>query len=66
MAVRFLPEVHIERAAEALLVEYGRKFGEVAAPPVPVEEIIECHFDLSLGFDDPVFLGPRGLRTGRC
>lgn len=52
MHVKFLPEKHIERAASELLFAYGQRFGAVAAPPVPAEEIIECHFGLSLGFDD--------------
>lgn len=52
MDVRFVPEVHIERAANELLYAYGGTFGEVAAPPVPAEEMLECHLGLSLGFDD--------------
>lgn len=52
MHVKFLPEVHIERAADELLGAYGLKFGEVVSPPVPVEEILECHLGLSLDFDD--------------
>jgi len=52
MDVKFLPEIHIERAANELLFTYGQKFGEVDAPPVPAEEILECHLDLSLDFDD--------------
>lgn len=52
MNVKFLPEAHIERAANELLFAYGQKFGEVAAPPVPAEEILECHLGLSLDFDD--------------
>jgi hypothetical protein len=52
MHVKFMPVKHIERAASELLLAYGQQFGDVAAPPVPVEEILECHFGLSLGFDD--------------
>jgi len=52
MDVRFLPEAHIERAANELLFAYGQKFGEVTAPPVPAEEILECHLRLSLDFAD--------------
>lgn len=52
MEVKFLPEVHIERAANELIIGYGRKYGDIAAPPVPVEEMLECYLDLSLGFDD--------------
>lgn len=52
MHVKFIPEVHIERAADELLGAYGLKFGAVVNPPVPVEEILECHLGLSLDFDD--------------
>jgi hypothetical protein len=52
MDVKFLPEAHIERASNELLFTYGRKFGEVTAPPVPAEEILECHLALSLDFAD--------------
>jgi len=50
--VKFVPEVHIERAAVELLNAYGRKFAPIVSPPVPAEEILECYLDLSLGFDD--------------
>lgn len=50
--VKFIPEAHLERAAIELLAVYGRKYGEVAVPPIPAEEILECHLELSLGFDD--------------
>lgn len=52
MYVKFLPEAHIERAANELLFTYGQQYGDVVAPPVPAEEILECHLGLSLGFDD--------------
>jgi hypothetical protein len=52
MDVTFVPEAHIERAAHQLLAAYGQKFGPVEAPPIPCEEILECHLDLSLDFDD--------------
>jgi hypothetical protein len=52
MDVKFLPEAHIERAANELLFAYGQKFGEVTAPPIPAEEILECHLGLSLDFAD--------------
>lgn len=52
MHVKYLPEVHIERAASELLAAYGMKFGELVEPPVPVDEILECHLELSLDFDD--------------
>jgi len=50
--VPFIPTEHIEAAGLCLLAEYGRKYGEVVAPPVPVEEILEAHLGLGLEFDD--------------
>ena len=62
MHVKFVPDVHIERAADQLLGAYGLKYGEVVKPPVPVEEILECHLGLSLDFDDlPTRLGESGV-----
>lgn len=52
MKVRFLHEEEIELAALATLDAYGRRFGEVAGPPVPVEEILECDLELDFGFED--------------
>lgn len=52
MHVKFMPDVHIERAADDLLAGYGLKFGEVLKPPVPVDQILESHLGLSLDFDD--------------
>jgi len=45
----FIPKRRIERRAERLLQEYGRL---EAAPPVPVEDILERHLGLSLAFED--------------
>lgn len=52
MDVKYLPEVHIERAANELLAGYGGKFGELTTPPVPADQILECHLGLSLDFND--------------
>lgn len=52
MKVKFLPEEEIELAALATLDAYGRRFSEVAAPPVPVEEMLECDLELDFGFED--------------
>ena len=52
MKVEFIPNESIEQAADELLADYGARFTQVTEPPVPVEEILECHLDLSLGFDD--------------
>ena len=52
MKVEFLSEEEIETAALETLGSYGRRFGEVPAPPVPVEEILECHLGLDFGLED--------------
>jgi len=52
MNVDFIPDKRIERAADGLLADYGEAFTQITEPPVPVEEILECHLDLSLGFED--------------
>lgn len=50
--VKFLrPEV-IEDATLCLLAEHGRKYEEVTKPPIPVEEILEAHLELTLDFDN--------------
>lgn len=50
--IPFLKMDDIEAAAGCLLADYGRKYGLVSSPPVPVEEILEAHLALSLDFDD--------------
>jgi hypothetical protein len=50
-SVFFKPEA-IEAEALHLLAEYSGKFGTLAAPPVPVEEILEAHLGLAFDFDD--------------
>jgi hypothetical protein len=52
--VKFLHIDKIEGATLRLLGEYGQKYGVVEEPPIPVEEILEAHLELSLGFDDLV------------
>jgi Zn-dependent peptidase ImmA (M78 family) len=52
MKVNFLQTEEIETATLRLLAEYGSKFGIVQNPPIPVEEMLECHIELSLDFDD--------------
>lgn len=52
MDVKFLPKVHIERAASALLDDYAAKYGALKEPPVPATEIVDCLLGLSLGFND--------------
>jgi hypothetical protein len=56
--VRYLPEALIENSTLVLLASYGRRYGEVVRPPVPVEEILEAHLELDLRFDNlPELLG---------
>lgn len=50
--VRFLRHSEIENATLCLLAEYGRKYGEVVEPSIPVEEILEAHLELTLDFDN--------------
>ena len=53
IAVPFLSENDIERAAASLLVDFGdlRNGGSIK-PPVPVEKVLEKHLKLTLDFDD--------------
>lgn len=50
--VKFLKHDEIENAALCLLAAYGRKYGVVIEPPVPVEEILAAHLGLTLDFDN--------------
>lgn len=50
--VRYLRRTEIENATLCLLAEYGRKYGEVVEPPIPVEEILEAHLGLTLDFEN--------------
>ena len=51
MRVPYRSEEDIERSAEALLAEFTNDRGLVVQPPVPVEDIMEKHLKLCLGFD---------------
>lgn len=52
MKVPYLTHNQIEAAANKLLASYELQFGWAEEPPVPVEEIVECHLDLDFGFED--------------
>lgn len=52
MKVKFLPEKEIEVSANILLAGYEKQFGISLSPPIPVDEIAECHLELDLRFDD--------------
>ena len=59
MKVKFLEEKAIEAEAALLLKAYEQQFDMRIAPPVPIEEIIECHLELDLRF------GNLEIRFGR-
>lgn len=52
MKVPYLLEPAIERDAEVLLAQFCGARGVELSAPIPVEEILEQHLGLSLGFDD--------------
>lgn len=56
--IPFLQEKIIEQEADCLLQEFGLKFHEVNAPPVPVDEITELHLQLVLEYKDMKSLFP--------
>jgi len=48
----WLADEIIEARALDLLAEYGAAVAPIIAPPVPVEEIVDCHLEPALRFDD--------------
>jgi len=50
--VPFLPREDIEAKAVLVLAEYGEQHGEVAAPPIPIDDIIELHLGLIFELKD--------------
>ena len=46
--VPYLKKEVIESEAALVLAEYGRDHGQVTAPPVPIDEIVELHLKLTL------------------
>jgi hypothetical protein len=48
--LRFLTDQEFEDESALLLAEYGTKHGQITAPPVPIDEIIELYLKLSLEF----------------
>lgn len=50
--VPFLNASVIEAEANCLLAEFGKAHGEIVAPPVPLDEIIELHLGLYSDFMD--------------
>jgi IrrE N-terminal-like domain len=52
LKVPYLADAGIEASANALLADYARRKKIDVRPPVPVEDILEDHLGLHLGFDD--------------
>lgn len=52
MKVKRLTPEEIEIAANTLLRTYGEKFGVISSPPVPMDEIAECHLGLDIRIDN--------------
>jgi Zn-dependent peptidase ImmA (M78 family) len=50
--VEWLAKETISRLAAELLLGYGERTGQVLAPPIPVEDIIERHLELDLHYVD--------------
>ncbi|MBI3462191.1 MAG: ImmA/IrrE family metallo-endopeptidase [Planctomycetes bacterium] len=48
----YMSNQEFEDEAALLLAEFGAKHGQVTAPPVPVDEIVELYLGLRLGFHD--------------
>ena len=49
---RFLTDQEFEDEAALLLAEYGNQHGQVTAPPVPIDDIVEGHLKLAIEFRD--------------
>ena len=66
----FVPEKTIETGTLVLIADYGRKYGLIVEPPIPVEQIIEAHLGLTFDFadlprllNDPTALGGTWFKT---
>ena len=54
MNVPYIPDYCFDEMADRLIDGFGRRFGPVTKPVVPVEDILESYLDWSLDFDDLV------------
>jgi hypothetical protein len=52
MKVKFLEDKEISTEASLLLQAYEKQFGLRIVPPIPIDEIAECHLELDLRFDN--------------
>jgi Zn-dependent peptidase ImmA (M78 family) len=52
LQVPYIADEIIERDAEALLAEYAQSKGVEIRAPIPIEDIVEKHLKLHVGFDD--------------
>jgi hypothetical protein len=50
--LRFIKDQEFEEEAALLLAEYGTNHGQVTAPPIPVDEIVELYLRLTLELID--------------
>jgi Zn-dependent peptidase ImmA (M78 family) len=50
--VPYLKKEVIESEVALVLAEYGRQHGQVTAPPIPIDEIVELHLKLTLEIMD--------------
>jgi len=50
--LRFMKDQEFEDESALLLAEYGNKHGQVIAPPIPVDEMVELYLGLTLEFHD--------------
>jgi len=50
--VSFLTPDDFENEAALILAEYGSAHGQVTAPPVPIDDIVEVHFKLVIALRD--------------
>ncbi|MDW8264002.1 MAG: hypothetical protein RMJ52_01595, partial [Gemmataceae bacterium] len=49
---RFRTDQEFEDQAALLLAEYGHQHGQITAPPVPIDDIVEGYLKLTIEFRD--------------
>ncbi|MEZ6100252.1 MAG: ImmA/IrrE family metallo-endopeptidase [Pirellulaceae bacterium] len=48
----YLTDSHIEEEAALLLAEFGNKHGQVLAPPIPIDDIVDVYLRLRIEMND--------------